>query len=58
VLTTAPSIALYNLDSSVNILPGNVTIASPRIMLTAGSSSIEIVDGEIVIKACIIKLNP
>ena len=58
VLTTAPSIALYNLDSSVNILPGNVTISAPRIMLTAGSSSIEMVDGEIVIKAGIIKLNP
>jgi type VI secretion system secreted protein VgrG len=58
VLTTAPSIALYNLDSSVNIIPGNVTISAPRIMLTAGSSSIEMVDGEIVIKAGIIKLNP
>ena len=58
ILCNAPNVMLYNDDSSVNITQGNVAIASPRIILTAGSSSIEMVDGEIVIKAGIIKLNP
>jgi type VI secretion system secreted protein VgrG len=59
ILGTAPNIMLYTENSSVSITKDNIAITAPRIMLTAGaSSSIEMVDGEIVIRAGIIKLNP
>jgi type VI secretion system secreted protein VgrG len=57
ILAHAPTIMLFNGVSNV-MIDGNINLVSPRIMLTAGSSSIEMVHGEIVIKADIIKLNP
>jgi type VI secretion system secreted protein VgrG len=58
IAITAPMISIFNEDSMILVMPGEVTIRSPHIQLEAGGSSISVTSSEIVETAGIIKLNP